>query len=138
MTPQKTPIPNIARFWIIWFAIMNGLFIMLFVAGGGIPKGSNVGQPPAWIVGACATLAVLAIAIRFLVIPRIKQLSQLLPAMILGLAFAEAVGILAIFILGKEFPETRMTLFLTSVFTVLVYAPSYATNLAIGALNSKR
>ncbi len=138
MLPQKTAAPKLAVFWIIWFAIMNGLFVMLFVAGGGIPKGSNVGTPPTWIVGVCAALAVLAIAIRFLVIPRIKQLAQLLPAMVLGLAFAEAVGILAIFLLGKEFPETRMTLFLTSVFTVLIYAPSYATNLAIGALNPKR
>lgn len=138
MLPQKTSAPKLAIFWIIWFAIMNGLFVMLFLVGGGIPKGSNVGQPPTWIIGACAALAVFAIAIRFLVIPKIKQLSQLLPAMILGLAFAEAVGILAIFILGKEFPETRLNLFLTSVFTVLVYAPSYATNLAIGALNPKR
>ncbi len=111
---------------------------MLFLGAGGIPKGSNVGTPPTWIVGACAALAVLAIAIRFLLIPRIKQLAKLLPAMILGLAFAETVGILAIFLLGKEFPETRMTLFLTSVFIVLFYMPSYASNLAKGAVNPKR
>lgn len=118
--------------------IMNGLFVMLFVAGGGIPKGSNIGQPPTGIVGACAALTIVAIAIRFLVIPRIKQLSQLLPAMIVGTAIAEATGIIAIFVLGKEFPETRMTLFLTSVFTVLIFAPSYASSLAYGALNPKR
>lgn len=138
MLPQKTSTPNLAVFWIIWFAIMNGLFIMLFLAAGGIPKGSNVGEPPTWIVGACAALVVAAIAIRFLVIPKIKQLSQLLPAMIVGMAFAEATGIIAMFVLGKEFPETRMTLFLTSVFTVLIFAPSYASNLANGAINPKR
>lgn len=138
MLPQKTPIPNLTVFWAIWFAIMNGLFIMLFLAAGGIPKGTNVGTPPTWIVGTCAALVVISIAIRFLVIPRIKQLSQLLPAMIVGLAFAEAVGILAMFVLGKEFPQTRMTLFLTSAFTVLVYAPSYASNLKNGPRDSGR
>jgi CDP-diglyceride synthetase len=138
MNPQKSSTPNIAVFWIIWFAIMNGLFIMLFVAGGGIPKGANTGQPPTWIVGACAALVVVAVAIRFLLIPKIKQLAQLLPAMVIGMALAETVGIFAIFLLGKEFPETRMTLFLTSAFTVLIYAPSYASSLAKGAVNPKR
>ncbi|MES2981019.1 MAG: hypothetical protein V4727_01800 [Verrucomicrobiota bacterium] len=138
MLPQKTSAPNVAVFWIIWFMIMNGLFVMLFVAGGGIPKGSNAGPPPTWIIGACAAFTVVAVAIRFLIIPRIKQLSKLLPAMIVGIAFAEATGIIAIFALGKEFPETRMTLFLTSVFTVLIFAPSYASSLAYGALNPKR
>ena len=138
MLPQKNNTPKLAVFWIIWFAIMNGLFAMLFIGAGGIPKGSNEGTPPTWIVGACAALTVVAIAIRFLVIPRIKQLSQLLRVMILGSVFAEATGIIAIFVLGKEFPETRMTLFFTSVFTLLIYAPSYAINLAIGALNPKR
>ncbi|MFN7343543.1 MAG: hypothetical protein ACK5TA_09420, partial [bacterium] len=83
-------------------------------------------------------LAVASIAIRLLVIPKIKQLGQLLPAMIVGLALAEAVGILAIFALGKEFPQTRMSLFLTSAFTVLIYAPSYSINLIKGAMNPKR
>lgn len=138
MLPQKTSAPNVAVFWIIWFTIMNSLFVMLFVGAGGIPKGSNVGTPPTWIIGACAGLAVVAIAIRFLIIPKIKQLSQLLPAMIVGIAFAEATGFIAMFVLGKEFPETRMTLFLTSVFTVLIFAPSYASSLAYGALNPKR
>lgn len=138
MNSEKANTPKLSVFWIIWFAIMNGLFIMLFVAGGGIPKGTNQGTPPTWIIGICATLAVLAIAIRFLVIPKIKKLSQLLTTMVLGLVFAEAVGIIAIFLLGKEFPQTRMTLFMTSVFAVLIYAPSYATNLALAALNPKR
>jgi CDP-diglyceride synthetase len=138
MIPHKSPTPNAAVFWLIWFAIMNGLFIMLFFVAGGIPKGVNQGPPPTWIVGVSAALVVIAIAIRFLVIPKIKQLSQLLPMMIVGLAVAEAVGILAIFVLGKEFPQTRMTLFVTSVFTVLAYAPSYASHLTKGGLNPKR
>lgn len=138
MTSPKTTTPNIAIFWIIWFAIMNGLFIILFFAAGGIPKGTNQGTPPTWIVGVCAALVVIAVAIRFLVIPRIKQLSLLLPVMVAGLAFAEAVGIIAMFLLDKQFPQTRLTLFLTSASTVLIYAPSYASNLAKGAMNRKR
>ena len=39
MSEQKPPLPFV--FWIIWFAILNGLFIILFFAAGGIPEGST-------------------------------------------------------------------------------------------------
>ena len=107
--------PKTLVFWIIWFAIFNGLFILLFFAAGGIPKGNNEGEAPLGIICGAAALTVASVAIRFLLIPRIKDPVKLLPAMIVGLALAEGIGIIGMFAVGKELPETRIALFITSV-----------------------
>jgi hypothetical protein len=86
--------PNVTVFWILWFALFNGLLIFMFMLGGGLPEGEN--------------------------------LEQLLPLMLVGMAFAEGVGIIGIFVVAKEFPETRLALFVTSVSAMLAYAPFYA------------
>jgi hypothetical protein len=122
--------PKASVFWIIWFAIFNGLFILLFLAAGGIPKGSNEGDVPMGIIGLAALLTVVSVAIRFLLIPKIKDPGKLLPVMILGLALAEAIGIIGMFAVGREFPETRIALFVTSVSVVTVFAPVYVHSLS--------
>lgn len=118
-------------FWIIWFAIFNGLFIMQFFAAGGFSSGSNEGDVPLWAIAVPAGLLVAAVAIRFLVIPRISNLTALLPAMIIGLALSEAVGILGMFALSKDLPETRMALFVASAGAVVMYVPVYANALLV-------
>ena len=118
-------------FWIIWFAIFNGLFIMQFLAAGGFPSGKNEGEAPLWVVAVPAVLLVVAVAVRFLLIPRISNLPALMPVMIVGLALSEGVGILGMFAVGESLPQTRMALFVTSVCAVVMYAPIYANALII-------
>lgn len=118
--------PTVIVFWTIWFAIFNGLFILKFFAAGGIPEGKNQGEAPLLLVAVAGGLALASMVIRFLVIPRMDSLVKLMPAMVIGLAFAESVGILGMFAIGKEFPETRLALFVTSVSAVAVFAPFYA------------
>lgn len=127
MKAQATPAAAI--FWIIWFAILNGLFILLFLAAGGIPRGENVGEPPTVLVVAAGVAAAASMGIRFLLLPRITDPAKLLPVMIVGLALAEGVGILGMFAVGRDFPETRIALFLASVSAVVVYAPFYVHRL---------
>lgn len=117
--------PTVIVFWAIWFAIFNGLFILQFFAAGGIPEGKNQGEAPLLLVAVAGGLALASMAIRFLVIPRMDSLVKLMPAMVVGLALAESVGILGMFVIGKEFPETRLALFVTSVSAVAVFAPFY-------------
>ena len=112
-------------FWVIWFAIFNGLFIIMFFVGGGFPKGQNEGEGPLALVAVAGVLALASMAIRFLVIPRMSTVTKLLQAMLIGLALAEAVGIIGIVLVGEEFPETRLSLFVTAVSAVAVYAPFY-------------
>ncbi|QTN31583.1 hypothetical protein HZ994_04335 [Akkermansiaceae bacterium] len=127
MSGRKPPVPFV--FWIIWFAILNGLFIILFFAAGGIPEGTNEGETPMGLVLVAMALAAVSMAIRFLLIPRIKDLAKLLPAMVVGLALAEAIGMIGMFVIPKNLPQTQIALFVTSVSAVLAYAPFYVLSL---------
>ncbi len=121
--------PSALVFWIIWFAILNGLFMIQLFAAGGIPKGENEGDAPAIFVMLAGALALGAMAIRFLVIPRLGTVEKLMPAMIIGLALADGVGMTGMFLVGREFPETRLALFVVSVSAVVAFAPIYVTAL---------
>ena len=123
------PPPKTIVFWIIWFAIFNGLFLLQFFVGGGIPKGENEGDAPMAMIAAAGALALASMAVRFVVIPRLDTVEKLLSAMLVGLALGEAVGFIGMFMIGKEFPETRLALFVVSVSAVVAFAPVYVTAL---------
>ena len=106
---QPAP-PAAIVFWVIWFAIFNGLFILLFFVGGGIPKGQNEGDAPLALIAVAGALASVSMVIRFIVIPKLNAIEKLLPAMIIGLALAESVGIVGIFVIGKEFRPISVVL----------------------------
>jgi hypothetical protein len=71
-------------------------------------------------------LALASLAIRFTVIPKIETVAKLLPAMVIGLALSEAVGFVGIFLVGKEFPTTRLGLFILALCCIASLAPVYA------------
>lgn len=122
-TNPSKPAPLV--FWIIWFAILNGLFLLQFLVAGGFPEGENQGEAPVAVIASAAALAVFSMAIRFLAIPKAAKPTEILPLMVVGLAFAEGIGIIGMFFLDQKFPETRIALFVTSVSAVLTYAPFY-------------
>lgn len=124
MNPDS-PKPTAMVFWILWFALLNGLILMMFFIGGGLPQGENQGEPPTLMIAMAALLAVISVAIRFLAIPKARELEKLLPLMLVGMAFAEGIGIIGIFVVTREYPETRLALFVTSVSAMLAYAPFY-------------
>ena len=130
MQPSQTKL-SASVFWIIWFAIFNGLFMLQFFAAGGIPKGENEGDAPATMVVIAGALALVSMIIRFLVIPKLDSLEKLLPTMIVGLALAESVGIIGMFFIGKDFPETRLALFVAAVSAVAAFAPVYVNALLV-------
>lgn len=123
MQNQQPPIQITA--WIIWFAILSGLVIMQFFIGGGIPSGTNDGTPPALQQFLPAIPAFLALVIRFLVLPRISTTEKKLPVMIVGLSFAEATGLLGMFIVSKAYGSTQLTFFVLAILAILCLAPIY-------------
>lgn len=123
MQTQQPPIQITA--WIIWFAILNGLVMIQFFVGGGIPSGINHGTPPALQQYLPAVPAFLALVVRFLIIPRISAPLKKLPVMIIGLALAEATGILGIFVVGKSYGSTQLTFLVLSLLAILAMAPVY-------------
>lgn len=120
-------LPNATVFWILWAALINGMFIIVFLLNGGFPQGKNVGEVPALIVAICAVEVVIAIGIRFLLIPKLKSPTHLLQAMLIGLALCEGVGILAILLIPKTLPQTQLALITAAISTMLVYAPTYVS-----------
>lgn len=122
--PPKPPITLV--FWIIWFAILNGLLMTQFLVAGGIPKGSDESSPPMLYLWLAGGLALAALTVRYMLIPQLKQLPQKLTAMIVGLALSEAIGLSGMFVVGKEFPATQQLFFVVSIGCIVSFAPVYA------------
>ena len=111
--------------WVIWGAILMGLFILQFFIGGGIPTGDQMENPPTVMSLICIAGVAIGTLIRWLVIPKLNGYHNLLRAMVVGLALCEGSGIQQIFLLGKEYPDTQKLIFVLAVLGVVQFAPTY-------------
>ena len=85
--------------WVIWGAILIGLFFLQFFIGGGIPTGDEMENPPTVMSLICIACVAIGTLIRWLVIPKLNDNPKLLRAMIVGLALCEGSGLPQIFLL---------------------------------------
>ncbi len=120
--PQKSPLTLF--FWVIWFSILSGLFVLQFLLGGGPEAAGNPSLLVAFQVGALV-LAAVSLFVRFRVIPRIENMAKKLPVMIIGLAIAEAIGIIGIVIIPVEQATVRLFLLSLSIICIVLSAPVY-------------
>jgi len=117
-----------AVFWILWFGFLQSAFVVHFVIGGGFPSGDNVADPmPAWLWFLCFVPMVLAAAVRWLVIPKLKEQQKLLVTMIVGLALSEQPIFVSLFLIGADYPQYQIAVLMASVVSLIQFAPSYAT-----------
>jgi hypothetical protein len=126
MTTARENTPQPIIFWIIWFAILSGLLVMQTFAGGGIPSGSDQGEGPVLFQTLALVAAAASLFVRFAVIPRLNELQKKLPAMIVGLALAEGIGILGMFAVPHQYGATRLFMLGLSIVCVVISAPVYA------------
>lgn len=126
MQSQQAPIQVTA--WAIWFAILSGLVVIQLFVGGGFPSEIDHGKPSALQQYLPAVPALLALVGRVLVIPRISTSQNKLTAMVIGLALAEATGLLGIFLVDKEYGSTKLAHFVLSILVILTMAPVYLKN----------
>jgi len=114
--------------WIIWFAILQGAFVIQWFLGKGIPEGENAAEPMAgWLWVLCFGPIVLATLIRWLLIPKLKAPQPQLVAMIVGLSLAEAPIFFSLFLVGPDYPQNQIAVLMVAVVTIIQFAPSYAT-----------
>lgn len=114
--------------WIIWFAILQGVFVIQIFIGGGLPKGENAAEPMApWLWAICFGPILLATVIRWLVIPRLKAPPAQLAAMIGGIALAESAVFFQLFLVGDAYPQNQIAVLMVAVVAIIQFAPSYAT-----------
>jgi hypothetical protein len=113
--------------WIIWLGITSGVVAIQFTIGGGLPTGKNppdATMPPIALVALIEIFA--ATAVRWFVLQRMARLQQQLVIMIIGLALAENPVFFGIFLVPPDQPQTKLLIFLLSLFGVLQFAPTYA------------
>ena len=111
--------------WVIWGAILMGLFVLQFFIGGGIPTGDEMENPPTVMSLICIAGVAIGTLIRWLVIPKLNDKPKLLRAMVVGLALSQGSGLLQIFLLGKEYPDSQKLIFVLAVLGVVQFAPTY-------------
>jgi len=113
--------------WIVWFAMFQAAFIYPFFLGNGFPRGPNAETPmgPAlWLL--CLIPIVVATAVRWLLIPKLRDPKRQLVAMIIGLALSEAPILLSIFLM-TDYPQNQIAVLMLAVVSLIQFAPSYAT-----------
>lgn len=101
---------------------------MQWLLGGGLPEGENIEtlmSVGSWAM--CFVPLIVATVIRWLVIPKIKVPQQQLVAMILGLALSEGPIFLSLFLIGSDYPQNQIAVLIVAVFSIIQFAPSYAT-----------
>ncbi len=112
--------------WIIWFAILTGLFILQTFIVGGFHTGPASSPVSSGMVAICMSGIIIASFIRWFILPRQSSLAAQLPVMIIGLAFAELTGLLSMFLIGKAYPSMQLLGFILSVLAILQFMPVYA------------
>jgi len=111
--------------WIIWGAVLFGLvMIYLFLARGKpLPTSAPLEDMPVNLAGVVPLF--LSVILRWLVLPRMTDPARALVLFVVGVALAEACGILGIFLGGPY----RDSLFLLGVLGVMQWVPFYARKL---------
>jgi hypothetical protein len=124
MMPGQNPSQARAQlrvWWIIWAAILVGLCTVYYAFGRGpLPKNLPPVKSLTGLIGLVPLF--VSIVIRWLVLPRYTQLSGALAMFVVGLALAEAGGVLGIFLGGVY----RDDLFQLGVLGVVQYVPFFA------------
>jgi len=126
---SQEPPPTALVFWIIWFSLFSGMFVIMMFAGGGWPGGENtepyLSAPMFWIpVG----MFFASMIVRWLIIPRINNPTALMPPAVIGMALAEGCLILALFALPEGMIEGKRLLCVLAFIGVGLYAPIYLNN----------
>jgi hypothetical protein len=107
--------------WVLWGAFMVGVMLMFHFLHN--PKAPAADGSQQWLVALVPLL--ISLVIRWNVIPRVTAVTSGLVAMIVGIATAEMVLFLGIFI----FPAHQFTLFLAALFGIAQHAPVYMAKL---------
>ena len=94
----KGPLPLV--WWIMWFAILNGLIMMFFILRPPASQSQAVTDgTPIGLIGVIPLA--LSCILRWAVFPKINSLTKMFPLFILGMAMAESCGLIGIFMGGK-------------------------------------
>lgn len=119
MTSSAIKPPVLLIWWIIWAVIIAGLTALYF----------TLGQRPSSMPGDVIVIRYLplaplglAVVVRWLILPRLRERTRAFPIFIIGLALAEGCGILGIFLV----PDLAATYYVLALFGLIQFTPVFA------------
>lgn len=123
MTQPENSRPVIAVplfiWWMIWATIMLGFLFVYFVIAA--PLKQSLTSSPYLLLVPLGPLAA-SLFVRFFILPRLRGLRHAFPVFIVGLALAEAAGLLGIFVTASH-----KALFAgMALAALMIYAPRFA------------
>ncbi len=110
-------------FWIIWGSILAGLVVIYVFLGRGPVKPVVAADLLVNVAGIVPLF--ISVVVRWLMLPRSNGSKQAFPLFIIGLANAEACGLMGIFLGGPY----RESLFVLGVLGVTSYVPLFVKRL---------
>lgn len=115
--PSSVPF-QILIWWVVWFGILGGLAVVYLIMGQRerVPLGSG----PIGLV-ALGPLVMSAL-VRWLLLPRFRDIRMAFPFFVIGLGLAEGAGVLSV-LLGGPY---RNELVLLSALAILQFIPIFA------------
>jgi len=124
---ENIPPPKKLVLWIIWFALTSSIVVYQLFLGHGVPHGTN---DPTSAIHPMAFIAVAEIAIaslvRWLLIPRNREVGKLLVLMIVGLALSESAELFGLFLIPNDQPETKLAIWILALLSALQFMPVFA------------
>jgi hypothetical protein len=119
--------PQLLVIWTLWFSMLVAVFIYQFTLGHGIPSGPNArpegANPILFLAGG---QLVVALVLRWILIPRADASGKMLVLMIIGLSLSESAEFFGLFLVPVDQPGTKLTLWILSIVSILQFAPVYA------------
>jgi hypothetical protein len=111
--------------WVIWTTLLAGVFFYQFLLGGGLPSGQDKeGLPWIFVWFSFANFTV-STALRWILVPRLKSMQAIFSTMIVGMAFAEASQFFQLLLIGPDFPDTQMPIFVLTVLCLVQWMPVF-------------
>ena len=115
--------PQLIVWWMLWLAFQTGIgFFYFFLGGvgGRTPAAEAGGDSPLWMIALGPFL--VSIVMRWVFLARATQAQRALVFFILGIAMAESVCFIGLFLA----PAHKLELFILSALGIAQFVPYYA------------
>ncbi|MEK0449064.1 MAG: hypothetical protein RL088_1332 [Verrucomicrobiota bacterium] len=118
MNSPERSLPPERTWWIIWFALLSGPFVIFSVVPS--PKSPDLANVMPWQI-ALVPLVVIG-AIRWAILPKVRNGMQGFALFIAGLALGEIPSLLGVLL----FPEMKRELFFLTTLAMAQFVPMFS------------
>ena len=121
----QTPAQMAIQFWVIWFALLPGMVIIMMFAGGGWPSGEDATSWTNPLIFVPLGALIVSLFVRMVMLPKAPTSEAKLPIAVVGMALGEGAAIIAMFVFPKEYVLARQLFYVLGFLAVCSYIPLY-------------